>query len=183
MNLFPFFKKKDNKIGYKCSCCGQVYDKLPLCFGAEFPDYYFSVPPDERKRRVEIMPSLCVVDEEHFFHRGRLTIPIIDNTDNFYFDIWTSISADNFGLRIDLWENPERINQEPYFGWLQTDVPTYGQTLNIKSIAIEQPVGQIPEIKIIEENHSLTIHQENEITYKQALEMVDKILRQQHQKN
>src|SRR5689334_918437 len=97
------------------------------------------------------------------------------------FDIWTSISAENFGIRMDLWENPERINQEPYFGWLQTDVPTYGETLNIKSIAVEQPVGQIPEIRIIEEKHHLKLDQANGITYKQALQMVDKILREQHQ--
>lgn len=27
---------------------------------------------------------------------------------------------------MDLWEEPNRINEEPYFGWLQTKVPTYG---------------------------------------------------------
>ena len=183
MKLFPFFKKADKKIGYKCSCCGQVYDEVPLCFGDDFPDYYFSVPPDERNERIELQPSLCVVDKEHFFHRGRLTIPIIDHTENLIFNVWTSISEDNFGIRMDFWEDPKRVDQEPYFGWLQTIVPTYGDTLNIKTIAIEQAVGLIPEIKIIEENHPLKIDQDNGLTYKKTLEIVDKILREQHQKN
>ncbi len=66
---------------------------------------------------------------------------------------------------------------------MQTNVPTYGETLNIKTIAIEQNVGLIPEIKSIEEGHLLTIEQENGITYKRALEIVDEIMKYQHSLN
>jgi hypothetical protein len=97
--------------------------------------------------------------------------------------VWTSISEDNFGKRMDLWEDLNRINAEPYFGWLQTIVPTYGDTLNIKTIAEEQEVGIIPEIKSIEEEHPFTIDQEKGITYKQASKIVAKILREQHNEN
>lgn len=81
---------------------------------------------------------------------------------------------------MDLWEDKNRINEEPYFGWLQTIVPTYGDTINIKTIAIEQEVGLIPEIKSIEDNHRLTIDQENGISYKRALEIVNEIIQVQH---
>lgn len=174
------FSDKENKPAYKCSCCGQEYDELPLCFGSEYPDYYFSVPPDERENRIELAESLCIVDGEHFFHRCRLTIPIIDYDEDLVFNVWASISSDNFSKRIDLWENPDRINEDSYFGWLQTNVPTYGETLNIKTISSEQEVGFIPQIKSIEEGHHLTIDQENGITYKKALEIVDEIIKQQH---
>jgi len=170
-------------MSYKCSCCGQIYDTVPLCFGADYPYYFLSIPTDERDERIELQQSLCVVDEKHFFHRGRLTIPIIDNTENLIFNVWTSISEDNFKKRTDFWENPRRVDQEPYFGWLQTIVPTYADTLNIKAIAIEQEVGLIPEIRVIEENHPLQIDQDNGITYKKALQIVDKILKEQHKKN
>ncbi|MBV6880836.1 DUF2199 domain-containing protein [Epilithonimonas ginsengisoli] len=183
MKLFPFFNKKEKKVAYKCSCCGKVYDELPLCFGSDYPNYYFSIPSDERETRIELKESLCVVDEKCFFHRGRLTIPIIDYNENLIFNVWTSISEDNFGKRMDLWENPNRVNEEPYFGWLQTNVSTYGETLNIKTIAIEQNVGLIPEIKSIEEGHLLTIDQENGITYKRAVEIVDEIMKYQHSLN
>ena len=78
---------------------------------------------------------------------------------------------------------PNRTKEDPYFGWLQTTVPTYGDTLNIKTIATEQEIGLIPEIKSIEEGHRLTIEQENGITYKRALEIVDEIIRRQHNAN
>ena len=183
MKLFSFFNKENKKHTYQCSCCGKVYDELPLCYGSDFPDYYFSVPAEEREDRIKLKESLCVVDEKHFFHRGRFTIPIIDYKENLIFNVWSSISEDKFCKRMDLWENPERINEEPYFGWLQTNVPTYGETLNIKTIALEQVIGNIPEIKSIEEGHQLTRDQENGITYKRAVEIVDEIMRYQHSSN
>jgi hypothetical protein len=180
MELFSFYNKGNAKPAYRCSCCGQEYDELPLCFGAPYPDYYFSVPPEEREKRIELKESLCVVDKQHFFHRGRLTIPITDYHENLVFNVWTTISADNFSKRIGLWENPNRVKTEPYWGWLQTMVPTYGNTINIKTIAQEQEVGFIPEIISIEDGHRLSIDQLNGITYKQAAAMVDEIIRQQH---
>ena len=183
MKLFSLFKAKPPKVIYKCSCCGQIYERLPLCFGSDYPDHYFSVPPEEREQRIELKESLCVVDGEHFFHRGRLTIPITDYTENLVFNVWTSLSAANFNIRMRLWNDPNRMSHEPYFGWLQTIVPSYGNTINIKTIAIEQEVGLIPEIRSIEESHALTIDQQNGIKYERATEIVGKILKDLHQQN
>jgi len=153
---------------------------LPLTFGNDFPDYYFSIPVEERETRIEIKESLCVVDGKHFFHRGRLTIPILDHDQNLVFNVWTSISEGNFIKRNDLWNNPERVNEEPYFGWLQTTIPTYGDTLNLKTIAIESEVGVIPTIKMIEEGHPLTFDQEKGIVFEKALQVVGVILTSGH---
>jgi hypothetical protein len=180
LKLIPFLNPETNKTAYKCECCDVVYNDLPLCFGSDYPDYYFSVPPEEREQRIQLEESLCVIDDTYFFHRGRLTIPIIDHYEDFAFDIWTSISRENFEIRINLWEDENRTKQEPYFGWLQTMVPNYGETLSLKTIAIEQELGFIPEIKCIEENHPLTIDQENGITLEKAKEMVENILRESH---
>ena len=84
---------------------------------------------------------------------------------------------------MDFWENEKRTENDPYFGWLQTQVPGYGETLNIKTIANEKGLGIIPEIKIIEENHQLKIDQENGITFEKAKKIVLEILKKNHQKN
>ena len=180
MKLFQFRNKESNKTAFKCECCGLEYDQMPLCFGSDYPDYYYSIPPDEREDRIEMKESLCVIDEKHFFHRGRLTIPINDFDEDLVFNVWTSISEENFGLRMDLWEDTNRINQEPYFGWLQTHVPTYGDTLNKKTIAIENEVGLIPSIKMIEENHLLSSNQESGISFETAKKIVNQILSKEH---
>ena len=181
MRLFQFRNKNSSNYTFKCECCGLEYDQMPLCFGTDYPDYYFSIPPKERAGRIELKESLCVIDEKHFFHRGRLTIPIVDYEEDLIFNVWTSISEDNFGLRMDLWEDQNRINQEPYLGWLQTHVPTYGDTLNKKTIAIENEVGLIPTIQMTEENHKLTIDQETGISFETAKVIVNQILKKEHQ--
>jgi hypothetical protein len=178
--LALIIQKTDEGTIYKCSCCGQEYDELPLTFGNAFPDYYFSVPSDEREKRIEKQESLCVVDGGHFFHRGRLTIPIKDFDQDLIFNVWTSISEDNFRKRNDLWENPQRVNEKPYFGWLQTIIPTYGDTLNLKTVALENEVGLIPTINMIENEHPLTVDQEKGITFDRAMEIVGFILTSGH---
>jgi hypothetical protein len=173
-------KRTEQGETYQCSCCGQEYDELPLTFGYEFPEYYFGVPADERAARIVERESLCVVDDEHFFHRGRLTIPITDHNQDLVFNIWTSISRDNFMRRNELWNSPERINEEPYFGWLQSTIPTYGDTINLKTIAIENEPGLIPTIRMTEEEHRLTSDQQTGITFEKAMEIVGTILANGH---
>lgn len=180
MEMYSFLGEDNTKPIYTCSCCGQVYDELPLCFGANYPEYYYSVPANERETRIELHESLCVVDDQYFFHRGRLTIPITDYHEDLIFNVWTTISKDNFNKRMNLWSDSNRTKEEPYFGWLQTSVPSYGDIINLKTISIEQEVGFIPEIIIIEEGHSLTLDQENGISYQKAVEIVDSIIRLQH---
>jgi hypothetical protein len=120
------------------------------------------------------------VDQELFFHRGRLIIPVNDHAEDLIFNVWTSISQENFNMRIELWEDVNRTTQTPYFGWLQTEIPSYGKTLNIKTTALEQEPGIIPLIRIIEDDHRLTIDQTNGISYQQALQIVGEALRFEH---
>lgn len=178
MEQLPFEEKQARIENPKGEYADFDGSNLPLYFGADYPEFYFSVPPEQRNQRVEMKESLCVVDEKHFFHRGRLIIPIIDFTDDLVFNVWTSISEDNFRLRNDLWNDPDRIKQPPYFGWLQTLIPSYGATLNLKTIAIESEVGFIPSIQMIEEDHLLTKHQKNGISLEAARGIIKQILQE-----
>ena len=155
---------------------------LPLTFGSDYPEYYFTVPEAEREKRIEETQSLCVVDEEHFFIRGRLTIPINDYEEDLIFNVWTTLSEKNFIRTNKLWNEADRVNEPPYFGWLQTYVPMYGSTLNIKTEVITQEVGVIPKVVVIEENHPLTLDQTNGITLEKALAIVNEIIPDLHHK-
>jgi hypothetical protein len=172
---------KEGKVNYKCSCCGQIFDELPLCFGAEYPDFYWSVPEEQRASRVELTDSLCVIDEQHFFVRGRLTIPINDYSEDLVWNVWSSVSEENFLRTNDLLTVPSRITEPPYFGWFQSVIPTYENTVNIKCIIHTQPVGLIPNIEIIEHEHTLQVDQANGIQLEKALNIADVIIRRIHQ--
>jgi hypothetical protein len=74
----------------------------------------------------------------------------------------------------------KRIKKDPYFGWLQTNIPTYGETVNLRTIATEEKIGTIPIIEMIEENHQLAIDQKNGISYSTAKKIVRFTLAQEH---
>lgn len=144
-----------------------------MCFGAEYPDYYFSVPPEERATRIEYLDDLCVVDEEHFFIRARIEIPVLDSDEVFCWDVWTSLGKKNFLRTNELWNNPERVNEPAYFGWLQTALPGYPSTLNIRTMVHTQPVGTIPRVEVIEEDHLLIAEQQHGITWERVIELAE----------
>lgn len=175
MKLIPIIQ--DNKTVYKCTCCDIVYEKLPLCFGADVPALFNTIPENEREERIEMEKSLCVIDKKYFFHRGRLIIPIIDTDGRLIFDAWVSISEENFNKRMDIWGDEDRVKESPYFGWLDTFIPTYGDTLNLRTISQEQKTGFVPDIIMTEEGHPLTIDQQNGITMDKVLDIVSVILK------
>ena len=144
-----------------------------MCFGAEYPDYYFSVPLEERATRIEYLDDLCIVDEEHFFIRARIKIPIIDSDEVFCWDVWTTLSEKNFLRTNELWNDPERVNEPAYFGWLQTVLPGYPSTLSLKTMVHTQPVGQIPLVEVGEEDHLLTLEQLHGITWERVIELAE----------
>jgi hypothetical protein len=162
--------------GFTCVTCGRYHEELPLCFGAEVPLYYYSVPAEEREARVEMSADWCIVDEEHFFIRGRIEIPIIDYPETFVWNVWTSLSEENFIRSQELWNHPLRVQEKPYFGWLQTEIPSYENTVNCKTWVHTQPVGTIPQVEVFEENHPLTLDQRNGVTLMQVQKMVESLL-------
>ena len=114
-----------------------------------------------------------MVDEAHFFIRGRIEIPIIGSDELFCWNVWTSVSEQNF-IRVNERWNDERRGEEPaYFGWLQTQLPGYADTLNIKTMAHTQAVGIIPRIELIAEGHALTLEQQAGITWHRVTQLVE----------
>ncbi|MGI4875107.1 MAG: DUF2199 domain-containing protein [Janthinobacterium lividum] len=162
--------------GFTCATCGRYHDEMPLCFGADFPVYYYSIPPDERGQRLEMSNDWCVIDAAHFFIRGRLEIPIIDHPEAFCWNVWTSLSEENFIRSQELWHDPLRVSEQPYFGWLQTELPGYQDTVNCKTWVHSQAVGLIPQIVVFEEGHQLLLDQQNGITLEKAQQLVELVL-------
>jgi hypothetical protein len=162
--------------GFTCATCGNYHDELPLCFGAAVPDYYYTIPPEERETRIENSADWCVIDDEHFFIRGKIEIPILDHPEKLVWNVWTSLSEQNFVRAQELWHDPLRVVEEPYFGWLQTVVPGYDNTLNIKTWVHTQVVGIAPQIEVFEEAHPLMLDQRKGIMLAHVQQIVEKLL-------
>ena len=164
------------EFGFYCSKCGLHHKQIPLSFGTDSPNKYSLIPENEREIRCTLSQDQCIIDNKVYFIRGQIEIPVIDNSENFFWGVWIEVSEHDF-IRIgDLSEDENRILEKPYFGRLDTPLDPYNGTIGLPVSLITQRVGYIPKVEIIESNHPLFLEQENGITWDRVIDFSKQIL-------
>ena len=147
-----------------------------MCLGADAPALWYALPEGERAERAFLSSDECVIDDEHFFVRGRVVLPVDGGADSFVWLVWVSLSAANFQRMGELWETEGRESEPPYFGWLQSALPYDESTLSLKTAVHTMPLGERPEIEIQSEGHQLALEQAHGISMGRAQEIVERAL-------
>jgi hypothetical protein len=156
-------------VRFRCSVCGQVHDELPD-IAAEKPDPWFGVPAAERERRIKFTSDTCIIDDEDFFIRGVIEIPIHDYPQQFGFGVWVSQKRENFRTYA---RRPNTSKIGPFFGWLCTRISYYPQdTTMLKTRAHFHGRGRRPTIELEPTDHPLAVDQREGITLEKALQIV-----------
>lgn len=154
---------------YKCSICGETHNDLPD-IGSDKPYYWFTVPEEERLARAELSEDICIIDDEDYFIRGVIQIPIHDYEQNFGFGVWVSQKKENFYAYLDN-SNSDQIG--PFFGWLSTELDYYEEsTLSLKTMAHFKGDGDRPTIEVEPSDHPLAVDQQEGISLVKAWEIV-----------
>ncbi|WP_339726730.1 DUF2199 domain-containing protein [Maribacter stanieri] len=158
---------------FTCSCCDEIHRGVPN-LGSNAPNYYFSIPDEEIKKRTFLTSDTCVIDDVHFFVRGCLEIPLIGHEEVFSFGAWVSLSKENFEKFESLYDVKERRDNEPMFGWFSSWVwPFYTDTENIKSIIHLRNDGIRPYIELEPTEHPLALLQSEGISSEQVIKMYE----------
>jgi hypothetical protein len=147
---------------WTCSRCGRAHEGLPRDWGFDAPAYWYALTPDERSTHGKLSEDLCVIQDEegeHFFIRGVLPIPIVGSKDEFTYGIWTSLSAESFKRVVELWDDPRRTEEPPYFGWLSNSILGYPETLNLKTNVHTSALELRPTIVLESTDHPLAVEQ------------------------
>jgi hypothetical protein len=134
------------------------------------------VKPEEFVERVQLEKSACVVDEEHFFIRGQILLPILETEDHFIWSVWCSLSEKSFQHTMERWNDPDR-DGDHYFGWLCTSLDTYEQsTIHLKTNVVSRKVGTVPVVWLQHTDHPLYLEQQEGITIARWHEIVHQML-------
>jgi hypothetical protein len=153
---------------YLCSVCGQNHDGVPLSWGPNAPDMWAALPPEGREERGEVGSDQCVIDEKHFFIRGRIEIPVLDTGELFAWLVWAEVSARNFLSMFDMWTVEGRETTAPYEGRLANNLTLYADsTLGLHVKLHTRPVGQRPFIEVVED-HPLFREQRDGVSHHQV---------------
>ena len=154
---------------FKCSICQENHEGLPD-YGYRWPDHYFDVPETERKERVVGDEDMCSIDNEMFFIRGVIQIPVVDYERKFGIGVWVSQKRENFETYA---EKPDTDQIGPFFGWLCNTISFYHpETQSIKTMAHFRGNRLRPLISIEKSDHQLYKDWSEGITLAKAFEYI-----------
>jgi len=115
---------------YKCATCGHIHAGLPMSVAAEFPDQYAHMAREVRDTRAVISSDQCIIDQQWFFIRGCLEIPIVGSDEPFLCGLWVSVREEVFDRIEDCWELQGREQcRGPFKGRLANSLAEYPETL------------------------------------------------------
>jgi hypothetical protein len=163
------------QYAWTCGCCGKQFDTLPLDIAWPAPLYWYTIPEDERARRADLTEDLCAIDNEDFFVRGVLEIPVIGLDEKFCWGVWSSVSRASVNRIIALWEEPMVENEPPCPGWLSSAITIYPDTWHLKTLAHLRGVALRPRIELMEADHPLYREQQEGITVERVLEIIQQM--------
>ncbi len=135
LRWFAIGGKQEKTFEFRCECCGELHRGSPS-FAYEKPFAYFTVPENEVEARVEINSDLCSIDDEAFYIRAILEIPIEGVEEPFTWGVWVSQSEDSFDRYSATYDDDQ--SGDGSFGWLTVAMPGYDLS------APEEDFEQIP---------------------------------------
>ena len=143
-------------MNYQCSICGENHDEL-LGLAFEKPFDANDIPEEEHDQRVQLGSDLCVVDNEHFFIRGVIDIPVHGQDEPFGIGVWVSLKKENFYIYENHFDSDDI---GPFFGWLSIDFMFGGEsTLLMKTSVHFLGNGECPQIVLDPTEHPLSVAQ------------------------
>ncbi len=161
--------------GFTCTCCGAQHLELPMNHTAEAPAVWD--PAFVGADDCLLSSDQCMVRGQHYFVKGLIEIPVVDSDEVFSWGVWVSLSRENFARAADLWDSPDREAEQPYFGWLTTDLPVYSPTtLDLKTHVHTRPVGERPYVELEPTDHPLAVEQRTGITLDRVREIAAAVL-------
>lgn len=156
---------------------GNHLDELPMIYGSDAPFIVFSIPDEEREERVQLTDDVCIVDDQYFYIRGNIYIRVAGTLDVFSWNVWVSLTQDNFDFVVSHWDDPEREHKlQPMFGWLATSIPLYPETLGLKLKIHTQSIGLRPSIELEPTSHLLSVEQQEGITMERIHQFAKKLI-------
>jgi hypothetical protein len=159
-------------IRYQCATCGEMHEGIPD-IGFDAPLYYHQIPEDERDSTAKLSDDFCSINDEDFFVRTCLRIPIRGHEEDFMWGVWVSLSRENFDRYRKIFNDEPPEGEGPYFGWFSNRIEGYPETLNLKTRVHLQRGGARPLLELEPIDHPLAVHHREGIELEELLRLID----------
>jgi hypothetical protein len=161
--------------GFDCSVCGEHHDELPMGIAFASPDFVSKLLPWDKEKRCKMSEDWAIIDDSLYYVRGCLEIPVNGSPQPFSIGVWTSLNEADFDSTMELWSDPQRVHEQPYYGMLANEVPFYNDTRLLQTKVQTRAPGERPLI-YVPDKHPLGVDQRDGITRARVIEFAEMVL-------
>lgn len=172
--------QESDPFRFECATCGTTHEGIPS-FGWDYPAQYLAIPDSERARRVTLSDDACVIDNQWFFVRGCLEVPVHGYREPLNYGVWLSLSRDSFARYAAIFNDVNRRSDTTFFGWLCTAIPGYPDTQLLKTAVHVRPWPTRPLVQLEPTDHPLALEQRDGVSPWRVQQIVERIMHPRHQ--
>lgn len=165
------------KFRFQCAQCDEWHESEPSA-AFKLPDFLLGIPEQDRGERARWSEDLCVVDNQFFFVRACMEVPIVGAPEPFLWGIWVSLSERSFADYTASLKTGEVGG--PYFSWLANALPGYPSPDGLKAQTFPQPGCGRPLVSLEKSDHPLSVDFHNGMSEERAKAIFEMILHQQN---
>lgn len=149
-------------MGFVCSVCGEFHAERMLDIRLSLPDPIFALDDEERDARAWLADDFAVLDEDRFFVRGLLELPILELGSRFGYGTWVEVGGDEFRQLLEHWQDPDQF--APVKGTVANELAPYVGTEGLPATLSPVSVDTLPSVTLDDAAHPLVADQQAGIT-------------------
>jgi len=120
-------------VKVRCDKCGEEHDLGGIEPSFARPDAFFTVPADERSRRINHNDDTCLISSDggqrlSCFLRAVLRVPIKGEHATIGWGLWVEVSDQAYSRVSTLWDDPNQSSEPPFPCTVANDIPNYPST-------------------------------------------------------
>ena len=142
-------------MSFACEVCGETHAGETRDIRMGLPQPIFLLDEAERDGRTWLSDDAAVLDDERFFVRGLLELPIPEEDGRFGYGSWIEVSSDDVAALGELWDDEEGWRSEPFNGTLANELSPYFATEGLSVRLRLRDVSLLPLVELEDGEHEL----------------------------
>ena len=161
-------------MSFTCSVCGESHAGETRDIRMGLPEPLFRIDEGDRDERAWVGDDSAVLrdrDEERFFVRALLELPVEGEEGYFGYGTWIEVDETDFEALGQLWHDEDGWRSSPFDGTLANELHPYAFTEGLPVRIRLRDVQLLPLVELDDANHELVRAQRNGISSHRAHEL------------
>lgn len=141
----------------RCAVCEEEHDEVEPAFRR--PDAFFAVPEPERATRIEESDDLVSIDDEAFFLRGVVQVPVLGREAGYAWGFWAKVAKAHFETYRRYFHDDPPPEHAGFPGTLANQTRWLPPTLGLPVHVHLGRGSSRPSFVLLDEGHELSRHQ------------------------